>query len=259
MYAYFSNTLGEFEVFARSGIMFWPRGKHLVIGRTPFQRKFKEEAAAEDKGDIVFLLSGSKIKGFQWEFKKRIYQIKETPNLVFRGKVIDIIQRPIICYRFHPQLSNKEVNLPLDFFEYLYRWDNYLGKILTHADKIEIRNVVRLKEIIGELSEKLEYEKKNEENGGIYPKFVLSKFSKNILLKELRSRYADANWRRYLDRLDTWRQKEYVKVELEADYPLLLHLEINLVQGISTRQLSFDELYYSYKLKEYEKQSTQKM
>ncbi|MBM7558361.1 hypothetical protein [Marinitoga litoralis] len=41
LYVYFSNTPGEFEVFARSGVMFWPRGLHLVNGLTPYQQQLK--------------------------------------------------------------------------------------------------------------------------------------------------------------------------------------------------------------------------
>lgn len=256
MYAYFSNTPGEFEAFTRSGVMLWPRGLHIINGKTPYQNQNKQEIKAEGKDDIIYLIVGSDIKDFKWETNNGQYQIKETPNLVFQGKVIEIIKHPVICYRFKPQNSKQEVNLPLEFFDYLKNWNNYLGGNLTQNDKNVINNIISLKNVIDGLIKcnKLEFVQYNQNKNAKYKKFLLDNNSKNIIHNELNVKHKGINWQQYLNKLDSWSQKEYVKVELNTNAPLLIHLDIDkLNQGISTRQLLYEELDYYNQLNEEEK------
>ncbi|EKF48489.1 ATPase [Thermosipho africanus H17ap60334] len=241
-YVYFSNTPEEFEVFAKTGVMFWPRGLHLIRGKTPFQVKKEKESNGpvlnkEEINDVIYIVVGKKLEKFKWNVNDKEFVIKKAPNLTFKGKVIEIINHPVICYNF-----KSKVKLPLEWFEFLLDFGEYLGKRLTSEDKYEIKNVLAIKEVIEKNLNVLKFIEKDKN------KFLLDEKSKELIEEVLKEKDNAINWIEYLNKLDTWSQEEYVKIKLNNDIPLLIDLNsINrLDQGISTRQLLDDEMkYYS--------------
>ncbi|MFN3691306.1 MAG: McrB family protein [Fervidobacterium sp.] len=253
-YVYFSNKREEFEILARTGVMFWPRGVHKHRGQ-----KKEKNAELEKINDIVYVVAGKGIRNFKWSVNGKEYEKKEKPNIVFKGRVEEIINHPIICYRFKLNSKSEKV-LPLEYLAYLLSFDKYLGKKLTDKHREEIGNVISMKEVINELINNNDINFILEKKGNNRKeKWLIDNKSKTKIEDILKQKNASVNWKEYVEKLDTWEKNEYVneyvKVRLFNDSPLLINIDSidSLDQGIMTRQLLDDMKYHNQEKGKYSK------
>lgn len=268
-YTYFSNTIGEYELFIRSGYFYWPRN---IIKKTEYQRE-KNNIVPEEVGDIVYIVAGNNIKT---SIKDHYLKSKITmaPMLTHKGHVDKIENHPIICfnfihsgYRSYKKQENYTYGIPLEAISSLMNLSNYLGKALNDKDKDELKigneicRIVDNMKANNELNFSDAYSDKNgnlfiyDENDKSYysikpflkrltylpsvskgqqKRKTISKKCLERIMTELSKKVSNAA--EYVSKISTWHGEEYVKVKIDEEIFKELK-NVSLPQGISTRQI----------------------
>ncbi|MFK4392271.1 hypothetical protein ABH916_004199 [Peribacillus frigoritolerans] len=268
-FAFFSNTVGEYELFIRQNTFYWPRG---LAKKTKYQQK-NGGVEQEKIGDTVYIVSGSQVKD---KMKDTFLSSKITssPMLTHKGNITKIIEHPIIGYYFTPEAFKNRKNpnrnsyvIPLEALSNLKELNTYLGESLTNGDKEEISLAIKLYNIIDELivENEIEFERCYEKDHVWYIEnkernnFVIiddhlteinqlpfnvsghrnykSMPNKSSLEKIIdRCTVQNMDGHSLIQKLHTWQGKEYVEVEIID--PIFCPLEdVRLNEGISTRQI----------------------
>jgi len=271
-YVYFSNTIGEFELFSKNNYFYWPRN---VAKSTEYQRDNNIDLEAESLQDIVYIVTGSKIKN-NVKGENLENKITKSPMLTYQGIVEEIYEHPVICYKFileaykdYKQPRNHIYFLPLETLEDLNNLETYLGKKLTSEDKNELETAIKLKKIIFDLNNRNElnfaraYFNNNKDKTyienedkyfsldpflketDILPSDVLPKQTERKMLdkqsfEKILSRMKDekiSDPKKYLSKLSTWKGEEFLKVQLKKEFFKKIPFTEELARGISTRMM----------------------
>lgn len=268
-FAFFSNTVGEYELFAKSNKFYWPRN---LTKKTKFQKK-SGDVEQENIDDIVYIVSGSQIRD---KIKDPLLKSKilSSPMLTHKGKVTQIVDHPILGYYFTPEAYKNRKNpsrnsfiIPLEALEDLKQLNTYLGETLTLRDKEEISLALELYKVIEDLigKKEIEFERSYEKDNIRYVKnkikdnFVrldnnlteINQLPSDISIKQKyrafpnkqslekiieRCNNLNLDGRSLVQKLYTWQGKEFVIVELtESLFSPLENMRLN--EGISTRQI----------------------
>ncbi|MFE0566360.1 AAA family ATPase [Priestia megaterium] len=269
-FVYFSNTVGEYELFIRKNKFYWPRN---IAKKTKFQQ-INGKVEQENVNDTIYIVSGLKIKdNIKYPFLKS--KITSSPMLTHKGYVTKIIGRPILGYYFTPEAYRDHKNpsrnsyvIPMEALQDLKELDTYLGENLTHGDKEEISVALKLYNIIEKLitENEIEFERCYEKDNTWYienkknnnfvilnndlseirqlPPGVTGKRNYKMLPnKDSLKRIIDKcevegiDGRSLVQKLHTWQGKEFVEVKITDSlfYPLV---DVRLSEGISTRQIT---------------------
>ncbi|MEH6887122.1 AAA family ATPase [Priestia megaterium] len=263
-FAIFSNRIGEYEIFIKTRIVYWPRS----IGK-PTPSQSKNQTKNEAVGDTVYLVSGASIRDNCVKNLKN--NITSSPMITHKGKVVEIKQNPVICYCYtHGSAKSKknDVMLPFEMFEVLKTFDTFLDEAFTSENLEEINRILQVGSIIQTLlqEEKIKFERayqigdkfyiRDETNGlfildehftpiseadanvGRIKKVQMMPNKSSLLAIRNACTEAGLNGSEVILKLGTWQGKQYTKVKLSEDLFLSIDWDKGLPQGISTRLLS---------------------
>ncbi|WP_144466129.1 AAA family ATPase [Bacillus sp. FDAARGOS_235] len=267
-FAFFSNTIGEYEIFVNSKTMYWPR---LLTKLTPLQTN-KGNTKNEVVGDRVYLVTGASIRSHIVEDLKD--KVISSPMITHEGIVTEIIESPIICYRYtHGNKKRKRdtVMLPFQMFEILKGFKRYLDEDFTSENLAEIERILKVGVIIEELQRggKITFERAYE-IGDVYyigdkkgNLFILdkeftpvSRQSANVERAKKVQMMPDKNsliaireacnaaglkGEEVIQHLGTWQGEQYMKIDITDSLFIPVEYKQGLLQGISTRLLTDED------------------
>ncbi|MEH7514265.1 AAA family ATPase [Gottfriedia acidiceleris] len=265
-FAIFSNTIGEFEIFVRSNTVYWPSS---VAKLTPSQKKLGV-LRQEQVGDTVFLVSLGEIKDNSTkDFKDKI---TASPMITHRGHIVDIVENPVLCYRYsHGKRKTKKYNVMLAFemFETLKDFETFLDEPFTNEDKKEIDMILKVSLIIKSLQHQIKFVRAYEDgdsfiiSGEADEFFILDKHKTPISAedekvsgkrklqmmpdKESLTAIKDAcdkdglNGEEVILNLGTKQGKQYLKIKLTDELFQPVNFKGRPSQGISTRVLTYGD------------------
>ncbi|PFU08938.1 AAA family ATPase [Bacillus cereus] len=166
-FAVFSNTIGEYEIFIKSQTIYWPRSLTKLTKSQSDSGNVKEEVI----GDKVYLVTGASIRDYIFEDLKG--KVTSSPMITHKGTVTEIIENPIICYRYtHGNKKRKRdtVMLPFEMFENLKGFKRYLDEDFTSENVAEIERILKVGIIVRKLQQggKITFERAYEVKGSYY-------------------------------------------------------------------------------------------
>lgn len=260
-FAIFSNTVEEYEPFIKTKTFYWPRS---IAKKTPYQRDNDFDIIQEEIGDTVYIVAGANIKS---KIKDPSLKEKITgfPMVTHKGTVMKIFNHSVLGYRYtHGRNPDKSFMLPFEFLKQLMELDLYLGKPFTQENKEELKQAIKLGEIIkkmlndGDIQFNRAYFKdayiyiKNDDErslfrlGEDFTDITLEEASvserltyrempnKQSLLKIVKEcNAAGLDGQTLINNLRTWRGKEFIKIEIDEE--TFIEVEGKLQEGVSTR------------------------
>ncbi|OKO50946.1 hypothetical protein ABH17_026860 (plasmid) [Bacillus toyonensis] len=262
-FAVFSNTIGEYEIFVKSKTIYWPRSLTKLTTQQTRKGNVKDEVV----GDRVYLVAGASIKSHIVEVLKD--KVISSPMITHEGIVTEIIENPIICYRYtHGNKKRKRdtVMLPFQMFRILKGFKRYLDEDFTSENVAEVERILKVGVIIDELQRegKIRFERAYQ-IGDVYHIgdktgnfFIIDNDFTEVLQEEIDVKrirkvqmmpdknslvaIRDActknglNGSEVIRHLGTWQGEQYMKIEVSDS--LFLPVNQGLPQGISTRLLT---------------------
>ncbi|MDA1909215.1 AAA family ATPase [Bacillus cereus] len=264
-FAVFSNTIGEYEIFVKSQTIYWPRSLTKLTKSQSDRGNVKEEVV----GDRVYLVTGASIRDNIFEDLKD--KVTSSPMITHMGSVKEIIENPIICYRYKHSNKNRKrdtVMLPFQMFKILKGFKRYLDEDFTSENLAEIDRILKVGVIIEELQRegKITFERAYE-IGDVYyigdkkgNLFILDKDftpvsrqsanverakkvqmmpDKNSLIA-IREACNEAGLKgeEVIQHLGTWQGEQYMKIDITDSLFIPVEYKQGLLQGISTRLLT---------------------
>ncbi|WP_243707114.1 hypothetical protein [Bacillus thuringiensis] len=130
------------------GVVQWPRSLTKLTRSQSDSGNVKEEVV----GDRVYLVTGASIRDNIFEDLKD--KVTSSPMITHMGSVKEIIENPIICYRYKHGNKNRKrdtVMLPFQMFEILKGFKKYLDEDFTSENLAEIERILKVGVIIEEL------------------------------------------------------------------------------------------------------------
>lgn len=264
-FAVFSNTIGEYEIFVKSQTIYWPRSLTKLTKSQSDCGNVKEEVV----GDRVYLVTGASIRDYIFEDLKG--KVTSSPMITHMGIVKEIIENPIICYRYkHSNKKRKRdtVMLPFQMFEILKGFKRYLDENFTSENLAEIERILKVGIIIEELQRegKITFERAYE-IGDVYyigdkkgNLFILDKDftpvsrknanvertkkiqmmpDKNSLIAIREAcNAAGLKGEEVIQHFGTWQGEQYMRIDITDSLFIPVEYKQGLLQGISTRLLT---------------------
>ncbi|MGM2820520.1 AAA family ATPase [Bacillus cereus group sp. Bce001] len=264
-FAVFSNTIGEYEIFVKSQTIYWPRSLTKLTKSQSDSGNVKEEVV----GDRVYLVTGASIRDYIFEDLKG--KVISSPMITHMGVVREIIENPIICYRYKHSNKNRKrdtVMLPFQMFEILKGFKKYLDEDFTSENLAEIDHILKVGVIIEELKMegKITFGRAYEigdvyyigdKKGNLFildddftpvsrqnanveraKKVQMMPDKSSLIAIREACNAAGLKGEEVIQHLGTWQGEQYMKIDITDSLFLPVDNDKGLSQGISTRLLT---------------------